>query len=359
MNRSMSIPKSTTGNTCRIFIYDANLRDSAIWGLASNQHPGTDSRSLYLYFTSGVRCTTLLTDNGRATTKMGDVADPWQSTPHSTQYYHSVATFFDNGGVKTVHLASPRKYTLTYSLDGEGRWDSLVDGSQTLVAGPTNNTMFDPAGQTLHVNLTGTTPDNDTYTYDSNTRLMNGFTFPVRNTPKTLTGTLTWNGNRTLQKLVTVDGFNTGGSITCPDTARRHHTADAVRLRQWQLGSEFHLQHRDRRHRRKIRQPDESDYLRSHRNHLESRLFLHDEPLHGLHIRQQRQRRWRRQQRVGMGRVQQNEVDRTEWNALLGDSGTCITTTHSDAWSSLRMGRPGSSGGIRRQAVSYRCRCCG
>jgi hypothetical protein len=63
---------------------------------------------------------TLITDEWFAYDKNGSVLDEWQSTPHSTQYYHSFATFFENGTVKTLQLASPSLYTMTYGLDGRG-----------------------------------------------------------------------------------------------------------------------------------------------------------------------------------------------------------------------------------------------
>jgi hypothetical protein len=67
----------------------------------------------------------------------------------------------------------------------------------------------------LNVQLTGTTPDQDIYTYDPNTGRMKSFEFEIGNTPANLTGTLNWNANGTLAELQVVDGFNAGGSETC------------------------------------------------------------------------------------------------------------------------------------------------
>jgi hypothetical protein len=75
--------------------------------------------------------------------------------------------------------------------------------------------MYDAGGRTINVQLTGTTPDQDIYTYDQNTGRMTGFEFEVGNTPANLSGTLTWNPNGTLAELKVVDGFNSGGSETC------------------------------------------------------------------------------------------------------------------------------------------------
>jgi len=76
-------------------------------------------------------------------------------------------------------------------------------------------TTFNAAGQPLNVQLTGSTPDQDIYTYDPSTGRMKTFEFEVGNTPKNLTGTLTWNANGTLGQLAIVDGFNAGGTQTC------------------------------------------------------------------------------------------------------------------------------------------------
>ena len=117
----------------------------------------------------------------------GQLTDMWEKTPHSTQYYHSVATFFGNGKVKTLQLASPSLYTMTWGLDGEGRWDTLTDTttSQAIVIGPTNGGMYNAAGQPINAQLTGTTPDQDIYTYDANTGAMKTFEFEVGNSPST------------------------------------------------------------------------------------------------------------------------------------------------------------------------------
>jgi len=135
--------------------------------------------------------------------------------PHRGRPWTSTATFFANGAVNTIQLASPSLYTLTYGLDSEGRWDTLEDGSTMIVTGPTNGTMYDAAGHVLNVQLTGATPDQDIYTYDPNTGNMKTFEFEVGNTPANLTGAITWNPNGTLAHVAVVDGFNSGGSSTC------------------------------------------------------------------------------------------------------------------------------------------------
>jgi RHS repeat-associated protein len=141
----------------------------------------------------------------------GNQTDIWELTPHSTQYYHSTAMFAGNGVVTSLQLASPALYTMNYTLDGEGRWNTLARGTLNIVTGPTQTPMYNAAGQAIEVDLTGT--DKDLYTYDQNTGNMKTWEFEVGGANET--GTLTWNPNNTLQQLAISDGFNAGGSQTC------------------------------------------------------------------------------------------------------------------------------------------------
>jgi len=205
---------NANGTTCRHFYYDNSTGYSGsipsgvstpINSLGRMVEAATDSCS------SG----TLITDEWFSYDQDGQITDMWEMTPHSSQYYHSIAKFFENGKVKSLQLASPNLYTVTYTLDGEGRWDSITDTTtgQALVAGPKPpNAMYNPAGQPIEIDLTGT--DKDLYTYDSAGR-MKTFTFQVGTTPKTMVGTLNWNTNGTLNNLAIVDGFNSGGTQTC------------------------------------------------------------------------------------------------------------------------------------------------
>lgn len=160
----------------------------------------------------------MITDEWFSYDQDGRTADMWELTPHSGQYYHSHATFYGNGKVNTLQLASPSLYTLTYGLDGEGRWNTLTDTTTSfkLVTGAT----FPPAatctvsGKSVPcsvISLTGA--DNDTYAFDPNTYRMTEYEFKVGT--ESMTGSLTWNPNGTLNQLVIVDGFNSGGTQTC------------------------------------------------------------------------------------------------------------------------------------------------
>ncbi len=198
--------------TCRHFYYDNSKGYSG--SIPSGVSTPTNSLGRMVEAaTDSCSSGTLITDEWFSYDKDGRMSDMWELTPHSGQYYHSVATFFENGKVKTLQLASPSLYTMTYGLDGEGRWNTLTDTttSTNLVTGAT----YYPAANPAVVSLTGTTPDNDSYTYDANTGRMTKFVFTVGNTPKNMTGNLTWNANGTLKQLAITDGFNPGGTQTC------------------------------------------------------------------------------------------------------------------------------------------------
>jgi RHS repeat-associated protein len=151
----------------------------------------------------------MITDEWFSYDKNGRITDEWQKSPHSTQYYHSVATFFENGAVKTLQLASPSLHTVTYGLDGEGRWNALTKDSTPLVTGAT----FYPAANPEVISLTGSPADNDSYTIDQNTGRMTKYVFNVGSI--SMTGNVYWNPSGTLKQLAITDGFNSGGTQTC------------------------------------------------------------------------------------------------------------------------------------------------
>ncbi len=236
LNRLTSIIKSTSGDTCRHFYYDNSTGYSGTipTGITISNGLGRIVEAA----TDDCSGTHLLTDEWFSYDKDGRVSDQWQSTPHSTQYYHSVATFFENGEVETLQLASPSLYTMTYGLEGEGRWNTLTDttASTNIVTG----TTFYPAHNPAVVSYTGTTPDNDAYTFDANTGRLTKFVFTVGNTPANLTGNLYWNANGTLGEVSTTDGFNAGNSYNCYSNATGslgHGYDDWVRLNEFDCGS--------------------------------------------------------------------------------------------------------------------------
>jgi RHS repeat-associated protein len=204
LNRVKAI--NANGTTCRGFWYDSATEFPAGITIANGA-----GRMIEAY-TWGCGETSIITDEWFSYDKDGRATTQWQSTPHSGAYYEAVASY-TGPALTAVQLANPGLYTMTYGLDGEGRWSTLTDStaSQNIVT----KTTFNAAGQPLNVQLTGTTPDQDIYTYDPNTGNMKTFEFEVGNTPANLTGKLSWNTNGALGQLAVTDGFNADGTETC------------------------------------------------------------------------------------------------------------------------------------------------
>jgi RHS repeat-associated protein len=207
------IPSSTT--LCRRFYYDnSNGATGTIPSGITISNPygrlveaETDACTTWPLTTASI-----ITDEWFSYDKDGHMTDMWELTPHSTQYYHSTATFAGNGMVTALQLVSPSLYTMNYTLDGEGRWNTLAQNSTSIVTGPAYPTpMYNAASQATEVDLTD--GDKDLYTYSPYTGRMTQYEFEVGGANET--GVLTWNANNTLQSLVITDGFNAGGSQTC------------------------------------------------------------------------------------------------------------------------------------------------
>jgi RHS repeat-associated protein len=141
----------------------------------------------------------------------GEVTDTWESTPHSGGMYHIQASYHPNGKLKTLgsFLASGASFipTETYSVDGEGRWQSV---SASASPNPVLNTNYNAASQITAIEFGST--DTDAFQYDSAGR-MNTYTFTVNGSSEV--GVPTWNGNGTLASLAITDPFNASDAQTC------------------------------------------------------------------------------------------------------------------------------------------------
>ncbi len=200
---------NASGTTCRHFYYDnSNGYSGSI--------PSGVSAPLNAYgrvveaATDSCTSGSLITDEWFSYNKDGNMTDMWEMTPNSGQYYHSAATFYGNGTVKTLSLSSPTLFQSTYSLDGEGRWNQMTTFGQTIV--PSQGVTFNAAGQPTLIDI-GTVSDNDAYSYDANTGRMKSWMFTV--STQNQSATLNWNPNGTLNNLAITDGFHSGGTQTC------------------------------------------------------------------------------------------------------------------------------------------------
>jgi RHS repeat-associated protein len=206
LNRVIGV--NANGTTCRNFYYDATYGT-----VPSGVTTPTNTNGRIAEATTTNCSSTLYTDEWMSYDSDGNMTDMWETTPNAGRYYHSQGTFAGNGIVTSVKLATPSLNTMTYGLDGEGRWSSMTDSSSstTIVSG----TTYTAAGLPSTISI-GSGTDYDSYTYDPNTNRMTGWVFQVgTGSSNQETGTLTWNPSGSLKELQITDGFNSGGSQTC------------------------------------------------------------------------------------------------------------------------------------------------
>ena len=155
-------------------------------------------------------CSTKITDLGFSYTVLGQATDVYESTPHSSGYYHVTGTYYANGALNQLSnlVGLP---TITYVADGEGRVNSVSASSGQ---NPLASTMYNTASLPTQVNLGSS--DSDSFTFDPNTNRMNKYTFTVNG--QSVIGTLSWNAIATLGSLAITDAFYTGGNQTCSYT---------------------------------------------------------------------------------------------------------------------------------------------
>ena len=198
---TFSGPNATTN---RYFVYDAATVD----GTAMLYPKGR----LVEGYTAPSLSGTKVTDEGFSYTPRGELANFYESTPHSAGYYSVPMTYWANGLVETfgpfLTYAS-----LGYNPDGEGRPYSLqfVDWLAS--------TSYNAAGQPtqLMTPCANGTCYPISYQYDPNTLRMTQYSWALSG--GTVSGTLNWNPNGSLQKLVVADPFNSADAQTCTYSA--------------------------------------------------------------------------------------------------------------------------------------------
>jgi len=153
---------------------------------------------------------TKITDLGFSYDARGQVNDTYESTPHSSGYYHVSAAYWANGVVKQLSNLSGLP-TITYGVDSKGRGNTVTASSGQ---NPVTAVSYNVANR-----ITGITfgsSDSDSFSYDPNTSRMTQYTFTVNGS--SMTGALTWNDIGTLASLAVTDPFYSGGNQTCSFT---------------------------------------------------------------------------------------------------------------------------------------------
>jgi RHS repeat-associated protein len=207
---------SYSANTAsKHFVYDSATVNSVVMS-------NTKGRMAEAYTCTGT-CTSKITDDGFSYSPRGETTDVYESTPHSGGYYHIAASYHPTGALYQLS-GIPSVPTILYGftgtdgsgLDGEGRYTRVaaVTGPDPV---PFNSVTYSTNSATAPLgaltNVAFGSGDSDGFTYDPNTGRMKTYTFSVNG--QTDKGTLTWNQNGTLGKLVIADQLNAADNQTC------------------------------------------------------------------------------------------------------------------------------------------------
>jgi RHS repeat-associated protein len=188
------------------FVYDTATVNSVLMANAKSR--------LAEAYTCFSTCSSKTTDLGFSYSVRGELTDTYESTPHSTTYYHATQTYFANGAPYQLsgNIGLP---TITYGLEGEGRVSTVSASSgQNPVTATAYNNLYQAPYQLA---VTFGSGDSDTFTYDPATFRMNKYQFKIGT--QTVTGTLGWNANSSLGTFNIADPFSAANTQNCAFTA--------------------------------------------------------------------------------------------------------------------------------------------
>jgi len=169
------------------------------------------------------------TDEGFCYSTRGDLTDMFETTPHSGGYFHTTATYWEDGSIKA--LSGVPGITGSFTYTPNYAWTNTVSGpsSASLVKSVTSLFGDRPSVITYGSN------DTDTFNQDSKQNF-SGFSSTVGS--KTVSNAWTWNNNGFPTTQVITNPFDTvAAGLTCsytwdslirPNTLRCTNTATAA-----------------------------------------------------------------------------------------------------------------------------------
>jgi RHS repeat-associated protein len=202
-SQTYSGPNATTN---RYFRYDAaTVNGQAMASVAGRLAEG---------YTASSSGGTKITDEGFSYTARGDLANFYESTPNSAGYYSVPMTNWANGQLETFGpFLSEGQIGVT--PDGEGRPYTITGASSSVPSIAYNAASLPTKIMTSCADGTTCYPIN--YTYNQYTLRMKSYAAALAT--GTVSGTLNWNPNGTLQQLVIADPKNAADAQTCTYTA--------------------------------------------------------------------------------------------------------------------------------------------
>ena len=216
---AMTYPSGTYASSTptKCYVYDAATVNSVVMTNAKG-------RLAEAYTGTGTSCpiASKLTDVGMSYSARGEVTDVYESTPHSSGYYHTSASYWPHGSINQLSSNLSGLPTISYGgsggasgLDGEGRMLQVTASSgQSPVTGVTytNSGTTEPIGSLTNVTLGSV--DSDSFQYDVNTGRPAQFKLNV-GTSQSVTGNLGWNSNSTLASLNITDQLYSSNTQSC------------------------------------------------------------------------------------------------------------------------------------------------
>jgi RHS repeat-associated protein len=145
------------------------------------------------------------TDEGFCYDVVGNTTDYFQND--GSAWTHSIESYFPTGIPQTLAVAT--QPTITYGLDAMARIYSA--GASGTGQDPLTSVSYNIAG--LPLTVTFGSGDTSAYTWKQGVGPMATANFTVGSS--SITDTLTWNANGTLQKLIIVDPLNSTDDETC------------------------------------------------------------------------------------------------------------------------------------------------
>jgi RHS repeat-associated protein len=213
--------------------YDALHRQTSVT-YPSGPYAATTASKTFVYDTTTFTCpspganvagqlaeaftgpsTAKITDEAFCYSPRGETTEVYESTPHSGGYYSIPMTYWANGLIRTFgpFLGDPQ---LTYTPDGEGRIGVISDGGYSVPSITYYTSTGQPTGNKpaqIETSCAGSTCYPINYQYDPNTLRMTQYSAALNG--GTISGTLNWNANGSLQQLVITDPFSSADVQTC------------------------------------------------------------------------------------------------------------------------------------------------
>lgn len=150
-----------------------------------------------------------ITDIGLGYTARGERSDIYESTPHSSGYYHVAETYLVNGGPNTLAFSGISALpSFTFGPDAEGRVGNV---NASAGQNPLTAISYSPAGSPT--SITYGSSDTDAFSYDPSTNRLTQYQFNINS--QSLVANLTWNANSSLQSLAITDALNSSDTQTC------------------------------------------------------------------------------------------------------------------------------------------------